>query len=96
MNLFMPENPQKDELHSLQCSILCDHLVELFQDGLSEEIHHSLQQQGLFLPDETVDVEQLKQHNVWDCVQQEFIYLQKNGMARLYRFIFSQLPNSKR
>ncbi|WP_338652065.1 DUF2268 domain-containing putative Zn-dependent protease [Lysinibacillus sp. Y5S-8] len=75
--VYARKSTKKDELHSLQCSILCDHLVELFQDGLSEEIHYSLQQQGLFLPYETVDVEQLKQHNVWDCVQQEFIYLQK-------------------
>lgn len=38
----------KDELTSLQCSILCDRLVNLFRDGLPEEIHYTLQQQGLF------------------------------------------------
>ena len=39
---------RKDELTSLQCSMLCNRLVKLFRDGLPEEIHYTLQQQGLF------------------------------------------------
>ncbi|QSB11363.1 hypothetical protein JTI58_06940 [Lysinibacillus fusiformis] len=87
------KSTRKDELTSLQCSILCDRLVNLFRDGLPEEIHYTLQQQGLFLPHEEVDVEKLKKHNVWDCVQQEFLYLQRkwNGPSiPIYIFPITQ------
>jgi len=87
------ESKSIDELNSLQCSILCDRLVKLFQDGYPEEIHFSLQQQGLFLPDEEVDLEKLKKLNVWACVEQEFMYLQQkwNGpIIPIYIFPITQ------
>ncbi|MEK8200055.1 DUF2268 domain-containing protein [Lysinibacillus sp. FSL M8-0134] len=84
---------RKKELNSLQCSILCERLGEIFQDGLPEEIQFSLQQQGLILPNEVVQLEKLKKNNVWDCVEQEFIYLQQkwNGPAvPIYIFPITQ------
>ncbi|WP_155593337.1 DUF2268 domain-containing protein [Lysinibacillus cavernae] len=71
------KSKRKDELDNLQCSILCNRLVNLFQDGFPEEVQFTLQQQGLFLPHEAVELEELKKHNVWHWVQQEFLFLQQ-------------------
>ena len=74
---FSRKSTSSDELYSLQCSVLCGRLVKLFQEGYTEEIHFELQQQGLFLPEEEIDLERLKQMNVWGCVEQEFMDLQQ-------------------
>ncbi|MBG9757822.1 DUF2268 domain-containing protein [Lysinibacillus sphaericus] len=93
---FSRKSKSSDELYSLQCSVLCDRLIKLFQEGYTEEIHFELQQQGLFLPEEEINLKRLKQMNVWGCVEQEFMYLQQkwNGPAiPIYIFPITRQQN---
>ncbi|MEX3747875.1 MULTISPECIES: DUF2268 domain-containing protein [Lysinibacillus] len=64
-------------LNEIQCYILCSRLVEIFNGGYPEELQFELQQQGLFQPHEKIDIKKLKEQNVWEVVQKEFIYLKK-------------------
>ncbi|MFJ7733216.1 DUF2268 domain-containing protein [Lysinibacillus sp. NPDC097231] len=68
---------QNRNLYELQRSTLCSRLVEVFNGGNSEEIQYELQQQGLYQPHENIDIQKLKERNVWQIVQEEFIYLQE-------------------
>ncbi|WP_068985002.1 MULTISPECIES: DUF2268 domain-containing protein [Lysinibacillus] len=63
--------------NEIQCYILCSRLVEIFNGGYPEELQFELQQQGLFQPHEKIDIKKLKEQNVWEVVQKEFIYLKK-------------------
>lgn len=90
------KSTRKDERTSLQCSILCGRLVKLFRDGLPEEIHYTLQQQGLFLPHEEVDIEKLKRQKYGPVYSRSSYTYRGNGKAHQYQFIFSPLLSSKR
>ncbi|MDM5250721.1 DUF2268 domain-containing putative Zn-dependent protease [Lysinibacillus sp. G4S2] len=65
------------KFEDLQCSILCNRLVEVFNGGSPEEIQFELQQQGLFQPHEKIDIKKLQNQNAWKIVREEFIYLKK-------------------
>jgi len=78
LNEFIASQKLNDKnLEELQRSILCSHLVEIFIGGSLDEIQFELQQQGLFQSHEKLDINKLKEQNVWGIVQNEFIYLKE-------------------
>ncbi|KOS63194.1 hypothetical protein FJQ98_24625 [Lysinibacillus agricola] len=71
------KHTHRKDLEDLQRFILCSHLVEIFDGGYPDEILFELQQQGLFKSHEKIDIKRLKEKNVWEIVQKEFIYLEE-------------------
>ncbi len=64
-------------LEEIQCSILCDPLVDVFIDFPPEEIQYVLLQNGLFQAHEEVAMEALEKQDIWKIVQEEFERLKK-------------------
>jgi len=67
----------KRNLYELQRSIICNRLIEIFNDGNPEEIQFELQQQGLYLPHENIAIQKLEDQNIWLIVQEELNHLKE-------------------